>query len=92
MITKKQTLSLITFAIMMVIDSMACSEKLRNVGSMPVTEAGQTPTPEYSPDNPNNKLTIYTNQCLIQFKDLSFKSDAYYFMYDMSKKYILMPM
>lgn len=35
MITKKQTLSLITFAIMMVIDSMACSEKLRNVGVCP---------------------------------------------------------
>ena len=86
MITKKQILCLIALAIITVIVSVACSDSPTDVGNMAVTEAGSTPTPEFPKDNTNNKLTIDTNQGLIQFKDLYFKSGAYYSIYDTVKK------
>ena len=86
MITKKQILCLIALAIITVIVSVACSDSPTDVGNMAVTEAGPTPTPEFPDDNTNNKLSIDTNQGLIQFKDLSFKSGAYYSIYDTTKK------
>ena len=85
MITKKQILCLIAVAIITVIVSVACSSPT-DVENMAVTEAGPTPTPEFPEDNTNNKLSIDTNQGLIQFKDLSFKSGAYYSIYDTTKK------
>ena len=86
MITKRQILSLIALAIMTVIVSVACSDNPTDVGNMSVTEAGPTPAPEFPSDDTDNKLTIDTNQGLIQFKDLSFKSGAYYSIYDTTKK------
>ena len=86
MITKRQILSLIALAIMTVIVSVACSDNPTDVGNMYVTEAGPTPAPEFPSDNTDNKLSIDTNQGLIQFKDLSFKSGAYYSIYDTTKK------
>ncbi|WP_432633708.1 hypothetical protein [Brachyspira sp.] len=72
MITKKQILCLIALAIILVIVSVACKKNLTNsVDYMVVKQAEQSPQPE-------KKLTIDTNQGLIQFKDLSFKSGAYY--------------
>ena len=85
MITKKQILCLIALAIITVIVSVACSSPT-DVENMAVTEAGPTPPPEFPEDNTDNKLTIDTNQGLIQFKDLSFKSGAYYSIYDTTKK------
>ena len=85
MITKKQILCLIALAIITVIVSVACSSPT-DVENMAVTEAGPTPPPEFPDDNTNNKLSIDTNQGLIQFKDLSFKSGAYYSIYDTTKK------
>ena len=72
MITKKKILSLIALAIMLVIVSVACSGNPTNAGDyMVAKQVEQSPQPE-------KKLTIDTNQGLIQFKDLSFKSGAYY--------------
>ncbi len=72
MITKKQILYLIAIAIILVIVSVACKKKPTNAADyMVVKQAEQSPQPE-------KKLTIDTNQGLIQFKDLSFKSGAYY--------------
>ena len=72
MITKKKILSLIAFAIMLVIVSVSCSGNPTNAGDyMVAKQVEQSPQPE-------KKLTIDTNQGLIQFKDLSFKSGAYY--------------
>ena len=86
MITKKQILCLIALAIITVIVSVACSDSPTDVGNMAVTEAEPTPPPEFPEDNTDNKLTIDTNQGLIQFKDLYFKSGAYYSIYDTVKK------
>ena len=86
MITKKQILCIIALAIITVIVSVACSDSPTDVGNMAVTEAGPTPPPEFPEDNTGNKLTIDTNQGLIQFKDLYFKSGAYYSIYDTTKK------
>ena len=86
MITKRKILSLIALAIMTVVVSVACGESPTDVGNMSVTEAGPTPTPEFPSDNTKNKLEIDENQGLAQFKDLSFKSGAYYSIYDMTKK------
>ena len=86
MITKKQILWLIALAIIMAIISVACSDSPTDVGNMAVTEAEPTPPPEFPEDNTDNKLSIDTNQGLIQFKDLSFKSGAYYSVYDTTKK------
>ncbi|WP_432632427.1 hypothetical protein [Brachyspira sp.] len=85
MITKKKILSLIALAIITVIVSVACSSPT-DVENMAVTEAGPTPPPEFPEDNTDNKLSIDTNQGLIQFKDLYFKSGAYYSIYDTVKK------
>ena len=86
MITKRQILSLIALAIM-VIASVACKKKPTDVGNLSVAEeAEQTPAPEFPSDSPNNKLTIDTNQGLIQFKGLSFKSGAYYLNGEYRKK------
>ena len=72
MITKKKILSLIALAIILVIVSVACSGNPTNAGDYIVAkQVEQSPQPE-------KKLTIDTNQGLIQFKDLSFKSGAYY--------------
>ncbi len=72
MITKKQILCLIALAIILVIVSVACSGNPTNAGDYIVAkQVEQSPQPE-------KKLTIDTNQGLIQFKDLSFKSGAYY--------------
>ena len=79
MITKKQILWLIALAIMTVMVSVACKKKPTDVGNyMSVSEAGQTPAPEFPSDNPIGKLAIDTNQGLIQFNGLSFRSGAYY--------------
>ena len=86
MITKRKILSLIALVIMTVVVSVACGESPTDVGNMSVTEAGPTPTPEFPSDNTKNKLEIDENQGLAQFKDLSFKSGAYYSIYDMTKK------
>ena len=87
MITKKQILCLIVLAIMTVIISAACKKKPTDTGNyMSVTEAGETPAPEFPSDSPNGKLTINTNQGLIQFKDLSFKSGAYYLLGEYTRK------
>ena len=86
MITKRKILSLIALAIMTVVVSVACGESPTDVGNMSVTEAGPTPTPEFPSDNTKSKLEIDENQGLAQFKDLSFKSGAYYSIYDMTKK------
>ncbi len=85
MITKKQILCIIALAIITVIVSVACSSPT-DVENMAVTEAGPTPPPEFPEDNTDNKLSIDTNQGLIQFKDLYFKSGAYYSIYDTVKK------
>lgn len=80
MIIKKEFLWLIALAIMIIIVSVACKKKPTDVGNyMLVTEAGQTPQPE-------KRLSIDTNQGLIQFKDLSFKSGAYYLNGDYTNK------
>ena len=72
MITKKKILSLISLAIILVIVSVACKKNPTNAADyMVAKQAEQSPQPE-------KKLTIDTNQGLIQFKDLSFKSGAYY--------------
>ena len=72
MIYKKKVLWLLAIAIVMVIVSVACSGNPTNAGDYIVAkQAEQSPKPEM-------KLTIDTNQGLIQFKDLSFKSGAYY--------------
>ena len=86
MITKKKILSIIALAIITVMVPVACSDSPTDVGNMAVTEAEPTPPPEFPEDNTDNKLTIDTNQGLIQFKDLSFKSGAYYSIYDTTKK------
>ena len=86
MITKREILSLIALAIMTVVVLVACGESPTDVGNMSVTEAGPTPTPEFPSDNTKSKLEIDENQGLAQFKDLSFKSGAYYSIYDMTKK------
>ena len=80
MITKKKILSLIAIAIMSVIVSVACKKKPTNAADyMVAKQAEQSPQPE-------KKLTIDTNQGLIQFKDLSFKSGAYYINGNYTKK------
>ena len=67
--------------------TVACKNKSTNTGNLSVVEeAGQTPTPEFPSDSQNNKLTIDTNQGLIQFKQLSFKSGAYYLNGDYTRK------
>ena len=72
MIYKKKVLWLMAIAIIMVIVSVACSGNPTNAGDYIVAkQAEQSPKPEM-------KLTVDTNQGLIQFKDLSFKSGAYY--------------
>ena len=72
MIYKKKVLWLMAIAIVMVIVSVACSGNPTNAGDYIVAkQAEQSPKPEM-------KLTVDTNQGLIQFKDLSFKSGAYY--------------
>ena len=87
MITKRQILSLIMLAIIMAIVSVACKKKPTDVGNLSVVEeAEQTPAPEFPSDSPNNKLNIDTNQGLIQFKGLSFKSGAYYLNGERRKK------
>ena len=87
MITKKQILWLIALAIITVMVLSACKKKPTNAGNyMSVTEAGQTPAPEFPSDNTIGKLTIDTNQGLIQFIGLSFKSGAYYLNGDYTNK------
>lgn len=80
MITKKQILSLIALAIIMVIGSVACKKKPTDAENyMVVKQAEQPPEPE-------KKLPVDENQGLIQFKDLSFKSGAYYLNSDYTNK------
>ncbi len=80
MIYKKKVLWLIAIAIVMVIVSVACSGNPTNAGDYIVAkQAEQSPKPEM-------KLTVDTNQGLIQFKDLSFKSGAYYINGNYTKK------
>ena len=83
MITKKQLLWLIAIAIMVIIISVACKRKPTNVEDFSLVEeapgqAGEIPQPE-------KKLPIDTNQGLIQFKGLSFKSGGYILNGDYSK-------
>lgn len=86
MIVKKQILWLIAIAIITVMVSSACSEKPTDAKNFSVMAiAGRTPTPEFSLDNASGKLTIDSTKGLIQFKDLSFKSGAYYQNGDRSK-------
>ena len=83
MIRKKRILLLIVLA---VIVSVACSEKPTEEKSLTVIEkAGRTPIPKFDFDNNIKKLNIDYTQGLIQFKDLSFKSGAYYLNGDRSK-------
>ncbi|WP_432633525.1 hypothetical protein [Brachyspira sp.] len=80
MIYKKKVLWLMAIAIVMVIVSVACSGNPTNAGDYIVAkQAEQSPKPEM-------KLTVDTNQGLIQFKDLSFKSGAYYINGNYTKK------
>ena len=80
MIYKKKVLWLMAIAIIMVIVSVACSGNPTNAGDYIVAkQAEQSPKPEM-------KLTVDTNQGLIQFKDLSFKSGAYYINGNYTKK------
>ena len=80
MIYKKKILWLMAIAIVMVIVSVACSENPTNASNYVVAkQAEQSPQPEM-------KLTIDTNQGLIQFKDLSFKSGAYFINGNYTKK------
>ena len=80
MVTKKQILSLIALAIIMVIGSVACKKKPTDAENyMVVKQAEQPPEPE-------KKLPVDENQGLIQFKDLSFKSGAYYLNSDYTNK------
>lgn len=81
--TKRKILWLIMLVIMAVIISVACKKKPTSAGNfMAVEEApgqeGETPQPE-------KKLPIDTNQGLIQFKGLSFKSGGYILNGDYSK-------
>ena len=86
MIRKKQTLLLVAIAIISVIISIACSKKPTDAKNFMVVEiVGRTPTPEFSLDNPDGKLAIDSAQGLIQFRDLTFKSGAYYQDGDNSK-------
>ena len=86
MIVKKQILWLIAIAIITVMVSVACSEKPTDAKNFSVMEiAGRTPTPQFSLDNASGTLTIDSTKGLIQFKDLSFKSGAYYQNGDRSK-------
>ena len=81
--TKRKILWLISLAIMVVMVSVACKQKPTNVDDFMLVE--EPSTPEFTSDNTNKKLPIDTNQGLIQFKGLSFKSGGYILNGDYSK-------
>ena len=81
--TKRKILWLIALAIMVVMFSVACKKKPTNVDNFMSVE--EPSTPEFPSDNTNKKLPIDTNQGLIQFKGLSFKSGGYILNGDFSK-------
>ena len=81
--TKRKILWLITLVIMAVIISVACKKKPTSAGNFTIVE--EAPGQEGETPQPEKKLPIDTNQGLIQFKGLSFKSGGYILNGDYSK-------